>query len=65
MSHLPGIVKQVAVRTDEETVVIELICTDTYAAQVLKDDIVSRLRTDQGLSLIVKVDAEVVGVEAP
>jgi hypothetical protein len=55
MSNLAGIVKQIAVATEAETVILELICGDVYGAQVLHDDIASRLKTDRVLSLIVKV----------
>lgn len=55
MSNLAGIAKQIAVATEEETVFIELICGDAYSAQVLGDDIASRLKTDHVLALIVKV----------
>ncbi|HYM31849.1 MAG TPA: hypothetical protein VEU47_11140 [Candidatus Cybelea sp.] len=61
MSKFCGVVKQIAVTTDDRAVVIELICTDAYAAQVLSDDIVSRLKCDHVLSLIVKVGALVDG----
>lgn len=59
MTSLAGVVKQIAVATDAETVIIELICGDAYGAQVLSDDIVSRLKVDHVLSLIVKVGATV------
>lgn len=59
MSMLPGIVKQIAISVEEKTVFIELICANNYAAQVLNDDLTSRLKTDQVLSLIVKVAAKV------
>lgn len=59
MSNLAGTVKQIAVSAEEKTVFIELICAGNYEAQVLADDITSRLQTDQVLSLIVKVAAKV------
>jgi hypothetical protein len=59
MSNLAGIVKQIAVATEAETVILELICGDVYGAQVLHDDIASRLKTDRVLSLIVKVGGKV------
>lgn len=59
VSNLAGVVKQIAVATDQETVIIEPICDNAYGAQVLSDDIVSRLKTDKVLSLIVKVGATV------
>jgi hypothetical protein len=59
MSNLAGIVKQIAVGTEGRTVCVELICSDAYGAQVLSDDITSRLKTDRVFSLICKVGAEV------
>lgn len=59
MSNLAGVVKQIAVATEDRTVIVELICDNAYGAQVLSDDIVSRLKTDKVLSLIVKVGATV------
>lgn len=58
-ADLTRVVKQIAVSADERTVVVELICDDAYGAQVLSDDIISRLKIDRVLSLIVKVGATV------
>lgn len=57
MRNLADIVKQVAVATEDRTVSIELVCNDAYSAQVLGDDIASRLKTDHVISFIVKVAA--------
>lgn len=54
-----GIVKQIAVGTAGHTVHLELICLDAYGAQVIADDIRSRLQTDRVFSLICKVGSEV------
>ncbi len=59
MIDIAQIVKQIAVSAEDRTVVVELICSDPYGAQVLSDDITSRLKIDQVLSLIVKVGATV------
>lgn len=45
--------KQVAVSVLFDTVKIELICGDDYAAQVLYDDLVDRLRRSEGITLAV------------
>jgi hypothetical protein len=63
VSNLAGVVKQIEIATEGNVVAIELICGDAYAAQVLSDDLVSRLKTDHVLSMIVKVGA-VVGDDA-
>ncbi|MBR0871171.1 hypothetical protein JQ633_12440 [Bradyrhizobium tropiciagri] len=55
-SSLAEIAKSIAVSVKRETVLIELICTDAYGAQVLCEDIQSRLTSGRGLSLA--VDAE-------
>jgi hypothetical protein len=52
-------VKQIAVSHDANTVLVELICTDEYGALVLYDDVLSRLQTDGGCSLHVRVGATV------
>lgn len=57
VSSLAGTVKQIAVSAEDETVLVELICHDAYGAQVLADDVISRLKTDGALKLTVKVGA--------
>ena len=57
--NIAQIVKQIAVSAEDNTVCVELICSDAYGAQVLSDDITSRLKIDHVLSLIVKVGATV------
>lgn len=59
MSNLANIVKQIAVGADGKTVCVELICADEYGAQILCDDITSRLKTDRVLKLTVKCGAEI------
>lgn len=56
---LADIVKQIAVSTAGRTVCVELICEDAYGAQIVSDDIKSRLQTDKVFSLVCKVGAEV------
>jgi len=53
--NIAQIVKQIAISAEDQVVVVELICSDAYGAQVLSDDIISRLKCDHVLSLIVKV----------
>jgi len=59
MTNIAQIVKQIAVSAKDRTVVIELICSDAYGAEVLREDITSRLVNDRVLSVIVKVGATV------
>jgi hypothetical protein len=48
------VAKQIAVSHEEKTVLIELICSDAYAAVVLYDDVLSRLNSESGLKLTVR-----------
>jgi hypothetical protein len=54
-SSLTGIVTQVASSIDGNTVVLELICTDDYAAQIVLDDVRSRLTSADGLRMTLRV----------
>lgn len=52
MSRPPDLVaKKVAIGVLFDTVTIELICGDDYAAQVLYCDIVERMQSGQGITL--------------
>lgn len=59
MSSLAGIVKQIAVATTGKTVCVELICANAYDAQIVSDDITSRLKIDKVFSLVCQVGPEV------
>lgn len=54
MTSLAEVTKHIAVSHDEKTVFIELICTSELAANVLYDDVLSRLNSGAGLTLWVK-----------
>lgn len=54
-TSLNGVVTHVAASIDEKTVVLELICTDEYAAQVVYEDALARLNSDDGLRMTLKV----------
>jgi hypothetical protein len=54
-TSLIGVVTQVASSIDGNTVVIELICTDDYAAQVVFDDVRARLDSEDGLRMTLKL----------
>jgi hypothetical protein len=45
---------QIAISHEKSTVLIELICADSYGALVLYDDILSRMNSPAGFSLSVK-----------
>ena len=47
--------QKIAVSVVFDTVKIEIICGDDYAAQVLYDDLVDRLQNGQGIKLAVGV----------
>lgn len=55
MASLNGVVTSMAASIEDKTVVIELICSDTYAAQVVYEDVLARLNSDEGLKLTLKV----------
>jgi hypothetical protein len=54
MSSIRDIVPQVAVSCEKKTVLIELICSDEYAAIILFEDVVAKMRSDVGLKLELK-----------
>jgi hypothetical protein len=54
--NIQGIVPQVAVNLEGKTVQIELICSDEYAAAVLFEDVIAKMRSDVGLSLELKAN---------
>jgi hypothetical protein len=64
VSDLKGIVTEIAVSIEESTVTIELICADAYAAEVLCDDIVSRVSSGGGLQLNVRATPKVQGASS-
>ena len=47
---------QMAVDIKGNTVLVEMICTDALAANVLFDDLVSRLKSDGNLTLCFRAD---------
>lgn len=49
----PVVSQKIAVSVQMDTVHIELICGDLYAAQVLYDDLIDRLRAGEGITLSV------------
>lgn len=49
------VVKEVAIACDGRKVTLELICHDEYGAQILFDDARSRLKSDDGMVLYLKV----------
>lgn len=55
MTSLNGVVTRMAASIEDKTVVIELICADAYAAQVVYEDVVARANSDEGLTLKLKV----------
>ena len=50
-SDLAKLVREGAVTVRDNTVIIELICADSYGAQVFGDDIVQRFGSEGGLVL--------------
>ena len=58
--NIAQVVKQVAVSIEQQTVVLELICSDEYGANVLFDDVLSRLNSDGGLSLLLRTGGMIV-----
>lgn len=62
MTSLAEIVKSVAVSIEDgNTVVIELICGDEYAAVLLYEDVLSRMASERGMMLRLKAGAVVEG----
>jgi hypothetical protein len=55
------ICRKVAISVLFDTVSVELICGDDYAAQVLYDDIVERMQSGQGIYLNAKPAAAASG----
>lgn len=51
MASLNGVVTRAAASIEGSTVVLELICVDEYAAQVVFDDVVARLNSEDGLRM--------------
>lgn len=49
--NICDIVPQIAVSREKNTVVIELICSDEYAATVLFEDLVSKVTSEKGVKL--------------
>ncbi|MGA7809660.1 hypothetical protein [Bradyrhizobium sp.] len=48
---LSRLIRNAAASVDGKTVIVELICSDEYGAQVLFDDVVSRIASEGGLVL--------------
>jgi hypothetical protein len=48
--------QKVAISVQFDMVTIELICGDAYAAQVLYDDLIDRLRCGEGITLSMDQD---------
>lgn len=46
--------KKVAVSVFADVVKVEMICGDLYAAQVLYEDLIDRLRSGEGLTIALK-----------
>lgn len=51
MSAKDKVSQKLAVSILMDTVTIEIICGDAYAAEVLYDDLVDRLRSGEGITL--------------
>lgn len=54
-TSLNGVVTSVAASIEGNTVLLELICSDEYAAQVVHEDVVARLNSDIGLRMTLRV----------
>lgn len=59
MNSLVGVVTEIQVGIEDTKVIIELICANAYAAEVLCDDVVSKLSSEGGLRLNVKATPKV------
>lgn len=51
-----GTPNKIALRVQFDTVHVELICGDEYAAQVLYDDMLDRLKAGEGLTISLAQD---------
>jgi hypothetical protein len=58
VSSIRDIVPQVAVNLEGRIVQIELICSDEYAARVLFEDVIAKMRSDVGMKLELKARLE-------
>lgn len=61
MSKPDLVSKKVAISVQFDVVMIELICGDEYAAQVLYDDLVERMQSGEGVTLSAKPAAATSG----
>jgi hypothetical protein len=48
---LTRIIRKSAISIKERTVIIELICSDVYGANVVYDDVLESITSDRGLTL--------------
>jgi hypothetical protein len=54
-TSLTGVVTGVAASIDGDTVVLELICANDYAAEVVFEDVLARLNSEEGLRMTLKL----------
>lgn len=60
MSKTEKVGQQVGVSVLFDTVTVEVICGDEYAAQVLYDDVIDRLQRGEGITLSLEQPAKAV-----